>query len=30
MAQLPPDEKNRISHRGHALEAMRERLEKLL
>ena len=30
MAQLPPDEKNRISHRGHALEAMRKRLEKLL
>ncbi|MCX5684012.1 MAG: non-canonical purine NTP pyrophosphatase [Planctomycetota bacterium] len=30
MAQLPPEEKNRISHRGHALEAMKKRLEKLL
>ncbi len=30
MAQLPPDEKNHISHRGEALRKMRERLEKLL
>jgi XTP/dITP diphosphohydrolase len=30
MAQLPPDEKNRISHRGHALAAMKKQLEKLL
>jgi len=30
MAQLSPAEKNRISHRGRALEAMKERLEKLL
>jgi XTP/dITP diphosphohydrolase len=30
MAQLPPDEKNRISHRARALEAMKKQLEKLL
>jgi XTP/dITP diphosphohydrolase len=30
MAELPPEVKNRISHRGRALEAMRKRLEKLL
>jgi len=30
MAQLPPEMKNRLSHRAHALEAMRGRLEKLL
>ena len=30
MAQLAPEEKNRISHRGRALEAMRRQLEKLL
>ena len=30
MAELAPDEKNRISHRGRALEAMKRRLEKLL
>jgi len=30
MAQLPPDTKNRLSHRGRALEAMRPELEKLL
>jgi XTP/dITP diphosphohydrolase len=30
MAQLPPEEKNRISKRGHALAAMKARLEKLL
>ena len=30
MAELPPDVKNRLSHRARALAAMRERLEKLL
>jgi XTP/dITP diphosphohydrolase len=30
MAQLAPEVKNRISHRGRALEAMKLRLEKLL
>ena len=30
MAELPPEEKNRISHRGRALEAIRRKLEKLL
>jgi XTP/dITP diphosphohydrolase len=30
MAQLAPEEKNRISHRARALVAMKERLEKLL
>ena len=30
MAELGPEEKNRISHRGRALEAMKKRLEKLL
>jgi len=30
MAQLPPEAKNRLSHRARALEAMRQRLEKLL
>ena len=30
MAELPPDEKNRISHRGRAFEALRETLEALL
>lgn len=28
-AELPPEEKNKISHRGNALRAMREELEKL-
>jgi XTP/dITP diphosphohydrolase len=30
MAELPPEKKNRISHRGRALEAIRRNLEKLL
>jgi XTP/dITP diphosphohydrolase len=30
MAELPPAEKNKISHRGRALAAVRRRLEKLL
>ncbi len=30
MAELPPDEKNRLSHRGRAIEALRTRIEKLL
>jgi len=30
MAQLDPREKNRISHRGRAMEAMKQRLGKLL
>ena len=30
MAELAPEVKNRISHRGRALEAMKKRLEKLL
>jgi XTP/dITP diphosphohydrolase len=30
MAELPPEMKNRLSHRARALEAMRGRLEKLL
>jgi XTP/dITP diphosphohydrolase len=30
MAQLPPEEKNRISHRARALAAMKERLAALL
>jgi len=30
MAELPPQVKNRLSHRARALEAMRARLEKLL
>jgi XTP/dITP diphosphohydrolase len=30
MAQIPPDEKNRISHRARALAAMESVLEKLL
>ena len=30
MAELPADEKNRISHRGQALQQMRERLAALL
>jgi len=30
MAQLPAEMKNRLSHRAHAMEAMRGRLEKLL
>jgi len=29
-AELPPEEKNRISHRGRALEAMKTQLEKFL
>ena len=30
MAELAPEVKNRLSHRGKALEALKERLEKLL
>jgi len=30
IAQLPPEEKNRISHRGKAFSAMKSKLEKLL
>ena len=29
-AELSPDEKNRISHRGRALEAMKIRLKEIL
>lgn len=30
MAELAPETKNRLSHRGQALEAMKEGLQKLL
>jgi len=30
MAQLEPEEKNRLSHRGRALGALKGRLKKLL
>jgi XTP/dITP diphosphohydrolase len=30
MAELAPEEKNRLSHRGRAMRAMKSRLKKLL